>query len=138
MKMKQRILLYAFHSPVDIQKRDLLRRLYDSSPACSSLYLDQPRVFQLGQDPADDDRIHIDTGRKKITGYLILLFKRLHTCQHMDRNGKSARYLHKTLSPSHNHRQLYAVLSQFILIQFFIYILEYIKNNSVKFPAVLF
>ena len=50
MEMKQRILLYAFHSPVDIQKRDLLRRLYDGSPACSSLYLDQPRVFQLGQD----------------------------------------------------------------------------------------
>ena len=62
MEMKQGILLYAFHSPVDIQKRDLLRRLYDGRPACSSLYLDQSRVFQLGQDPADDDRIHIDAG----------------------------------------------------------------------------
>lgn len=90
MEMEQPVFLYTFHRAVYIQKCNLFQRLYNSSAAGSALHLDQAGVLELGKDPADDDRVHIDAGRQKIAGYLILFFKCFHTCHHMDSNGKSA------------------------------------------------
>ena len=90
MEMEQGIILNAFHRAVYIQKRDLIQRFDDRRAPGPPLHLDQSRIPELGEDPADDNRVYIDTGCQKITGNLILFLKRLHTGHHMYSDCKSA------------------------------------------------
>lgn len=72
MEMEQGIILNAFHRAVYIQERDLIQRFDDRRAPGPPLHLDQSRIPELGEDPADDNRVYINAGCQKITGNLTL------------------------------------------------------------------
>ena len=61
-------------------------------------YFDQPGVFQLRQDPADDDGVGVDAARQEVAGNLVLIFEGLDAGEDMQRDGKSTGNLHKLTS----------------------------------------
>ncbi len=89
MKMEQPAVIQTFYGIKNIKQGNLSRFFRKTGTARASLYFDQPCVLELSKQLSDDDRIYLNTHRKKIAGYFIFVPKGINTAKNMDRYGKT-------------------------------------------------
>ena len=72
------------HCFIDIVEGDLIQWLGRFTATCATRYCNQSGILQLGQKPADDDRIRPDAACKKIAGNLVVFTKNIHGCEDVE------------------------------------------------------
>ena len=98
MKVEQITVFHRLDGLKHIVEADLLQRLRHLDAARAPGYGDQSGVFQLRQDPADDDGVGVDAARQEVAGDLVLILEGFDTGEDMQRDGKPTGNLHKLTS----------------------------------------